>query len=517
MKIGKDRTADRLLRLTAYAVSTALGCGLLAMPLPVLAQSMTAGTTATSATDGTTTFDPNTTPLDGTTDDGTTTANGKTKTVNGKKTPAQATAESDDAPLNPRIRVTAGDPLTTGSLLDDDISRVNSRESSVDGQRRRKPADDGQQGIDIGTFTLRPSVNQSFNFEKDKSSGTTTANRSFLETDLNGTLTSNWSRHQLTITGDGTLQRNISGFGQEQPKVDLGADLRLDISELTTAHITAGYQFFHEDTDDPNAIAGADKQSSVSQYQAGASIEHDFGLLRGSTKLAMTRSIYSDVMLSDGTEASMSDRNETAGTLSGRLGYELSPALIPFVEADVGRSIYDESRDSAGYARSSRSYGGKVGVEVDLGEKLKGELGLGYQHTGFDDARLADVNSPTLDGNVSWSPQRGTDVGLGFATTVQPSTTAEESGYVAYQLTGTLAHQLRDDLTAKATGGTTWRDYPSGSTSSDQIVYDAALGFTWGINRYLDMTSNVGYELTTQKTGSDSSQLRAGLGLTVKR
>jgi hypothetical protein len=513
MAIGKDRTADRFLRLTAYAVSAAIGCGALAMASQAGAQSL--GATAAAATDS---FDPNTTPLDGTTTDGSATAtNGQAKTVNGRKAAAQTT-ESDDTPLNPRIRFTAPDPLATGSILDDDIGRVNTRDSGINTSRARsKVADDTQQGIDIGTFTLRPSVNQSFNYGSNKSGGTSSEDRTFLQTDIKSTLTSNWSRNQLIITGNGTLQRNISGFGQEQPGINIGADLRLDISELTTAHITAGYQFSREDADDPNAVAGAAKQAGVNQFNLGASVEHDFGLLRGTTELALSRSIYSDVTLTDGTNASLSDRNETAGTWRGRIGYELSPALIPFIEADLGRAIYDETRDSAGYARSSKSYGGKAGVQVDLGEKLKGELGIGYQHTGFDDARLSGIDSPTIDTSIAWSPQRGTDVGLGFSTTVQPSTTPGESGYVAYQLTGTLAHELRDDLTAKLTGGTTWRDYPGGSTSVDQTVYDAALGFTWGINRYLDMTSNVGYELTTQKTGDDSRQLRAGLGLTVKR
>ena len=171
-----------------------------------------------------------------------------------------------------------------------------------------KVADDQQQGIDIGTFTLRPSVNQSVNYESNRTGKTSSSDRSFLETDVRSTLTSNWSQHQLTITGDGTLQRNISGFGEEEPKIDIGADLLLDISELTTAHITAGYQFFREDTDDPNAVSGASKQSGVNQFQAGASVEHDFGLLRGTTALALTRSIYSDVTLSDGSSVSLSDR-----------------------------------------------------------------------------------------------------------------------------------------------------------------------------------------------------------------
>ncbi len=37
--------------------------------------------------------------------------------------------------------------------------------------------------------------------------------------------------------------------------------------------------------------------------------------------------------MSDGTTVSLGDRNQTSGTIRGRIGYELSPALIPFIEA----------------------------------------------------------------------------------------------------------------------------------------------------------------------------------------
>ncbi|TCB45105.1 hypothetical protein E0J20_30900, partial [Rhizobium leguminosarum bv. viciae] len=48
-------------------------------------------------------------------------------------------------------------------------------------------------------------------------------------------------------------------------------------------------------------------------------------------------------------------------------------------------------------------------------------------------------------------------------------------------------------------------------------VYTAATGLTWNINRYLDLTSTLGYELTTRKEGTDSQQWRAGVGLKLKR
>ena len=222
-------------------------------------------------------------------------------------------------------------------------------------------------------------------------------------------------------------------------------------------------------------------------------------------------------MLSNGTTVSLSDRNQTTGTVRGRIGYELSPALIPFIEASIGKTNYDERTDSSGYQRSGDSYGAKGGVQVDMGEKLKGEVAVGYATADFDDDRLKSIDTATLDASLLWSPIRGTNVNLDLQTSIQPSTAAGESGYVSHQLRSTVDHQLRDNLVATVIGGVTLRDYPSGSTISDETVYTASTGLVWNINRYLDFTSTLGYELTTRKEGDDSQQWRAGVGLKVKR
>ncbi|MBX5226737.1 outer membrane beta-barrel protein [Rhizobium sp. NLR9b] len=432
-----------------------------------------------------------------------------------------AAGNPDDAqqrPVTPDAQ--PGDEIT-GSILDEDMRRLNTREARIDETPPVRRAGESASmaetpGIPIGTFVLRPSVTQSINTETTKD-GNTRQRRAFLETDAAATLTSDWGRHQLTVTSEGAWQRNISGEGEEQPSFKVNSDLRLDLADDTVAHLTAGYNFYREDTDDPDAIADATQQSDVQEFTAGASVQRDFGILRGTTALALSRSIYSDATLANGTTVELNDRNQTTGTLRGRVGYELSPALIPFIEATIGRTLYDETRDSAGYERSGHSYGAKAGVEVDLGEKLKGEVGVGYERADFEDSRLASIDTATLDASLLWSPIRGTDVNLDLQTSIQPSTTAGESGYVSHALTTTVTHQLRDNLVGTMIGGVIWRDYPTDSTINDELVYTAATGLTWNINRYLDLTSTLGYELTTRKDGDDSQQWRAGVGLKLKR
>jgi hypothetical protein len=368
-------------------------------------------------------------------------------------------------------------------------------------------------GIRLGTFLLRPSVNQSINTERTKSSGVSTR-RDFLSTNIRGALTSDWSRHALTVTGSGTFERNIRG-GQSglRPEVDIEADLRLDLAGDTEAHVTSGYSFTREEDYDPNAIGGAETQSGIHEYRAGASIQRDFGKIRGLAAVDISRFNYTDAELSNGTALSRKDRNRTGIDGRLRLGYELSPALIPFVEVATGRTLYDLRRDANGYARSSQSYAARTGVEFDLGEKLRGELGTGYEIVDYEDSRLKSLDAFTLDGRVRWSPRRGTDVDLGLRTTVQDSTAAGQSGYLEYQMTAALTHEMRENLVARLTSTTTLRDLQNGQ--SDETVWVGGAGLAWAVNRYLDLTGNVEYEHVSG--GSNNSTVRAGVGLTVKR
>ncbi|MCV3735929.1 outer membrane beta-barrel protein [Rhizobium sp. TRM96647] len=411
----------------------------------------------------------------------------------------------------------APDAIETGAVeTAPDAGRQNLPTGSVEGFRNGAiPYSEDPPGIAIGTFTLRPTLEQGIGYERTKT-GDQTDTRSFSTTTLRGSLVSDWSRHQLTIDGAGTYERNFTSSDNTEPEVDIGADLRLDLSGETTANLTAGYSLEREDMADPNAISGAAVQSAVQTFSGGARIQRDFGLIRGTLGGTVDRETYGDVELSDGSELSQKDRNTVTGILTARIGYEISPALIPFIEASGGRVRYDEERDSSGYARSGDLYAGRAGLEFDLGEKLRGELGIGFDRQTYDDDRLKAINAFAADGAVDWSPQRGTNVNLGLRTSIEPSTAPGESGYVSYLASSEITQDVRSNLVARLTGSYEWRDFQTAS-ASDQNVYIVGTGLAWNFNRYLALSGDVSYELTTQKNTEDTGVTRAGLGLVLRR
>ena len=498
-------------RLGLRGMAALLAAHVFALPLPLAAQqAMVQSSTTTSGT-----------------------TNGL-MSANGSDTTSSVT-EPLTGPTDPTAATTATDPTTTATTpaapllvpdtdnadsvpLDEDFGRQNLRETRLDSPAaaRIRRDEEADMGIRLGTLVLRPALSQQIGMEREKTS-TATEKRVFSETGLKGTLTSDWSRHELTIGGEGAWQETLSGDGTDKPRARIDANLRLDLADDTVANITGAYNFFREDTDDPNAISGASVQSGVHQFDGGVSIERDLGLLRGSLATQASRYIYSDAELSDGTTVDRSDRDRIRATVSARLGVELSTALTPFVEATTGKVMYDDSVDSSGYRRSADIYGAKTGVTVDLGEKLRGEVALGYEQQRFDDSRLEDLAAVTVDGNIFWSPREGTTIDVTLATTLDPSTAAGVSGAAVHNLDVSLAHEVRSNLVARLTGGAAVSRYDDAGASADKTVYNAGAGLTWKINRYLEATADLTYERNDYKSARDTDTVTALVGLTAKR
>lgn len=504
-----DKTSGRKTRLRQ---TTCLAAGLVTLGLALLPGAVHAQSLDTSTPVGTDLSLTGPTASTLPADPADPTASATQKPLKKKK---KLVAADDAALLNQRAaRLTVPEEPITAEPLP---GRENTREAPLDGLRptlRAEPTE--TPGISIGSFILRPSVNTSVNSETTKSNGDSTT-RTFGQTDLKGTLTSDWSRHQLTVTGEGILQKNISGDAQTEPFASLNADLRLDLADDTVGHLTAGYSLARESATDPNAVLGAADQSAVQSLTAGASLERQLGLLRGLAAVDIARTTYSGVTLTDGSNLSLRDRDRNTGNLRLRVGYEISPALVPFLEASAGRTIYDLGTDTGGYERDTKSLGGKAGVQLDFGEKLKGELGLGYRRATFADARLAAVDAVVLDAAANWSPRRGTDITFGLLTSIQPSVVPGQSGYINRAMTLTLNEQVLDNLVAKLLGGVTWRNYRPSGSSSDEVVTTLGTGLAYGLNRYVDLTGDISWERTAPDTGSNTDVLRAGVGLTLKR
>ncbi|MGN6469817.1 MAG: outer membrane beta-barrel protein [Rhizobiaceae bacterium] len=395
--------------------------------------------------------------------------------------------------------------------------RTNQREQPIEGLRQ-KPEDDpyAPLGIPAGGFILRPSLETGL-------TGTTNANSShggkgavLSESTLRLNATSDWSDKTATIDAYGTFRKSIAGQDVSEPSAGINASLAVPFGKDYVARGTFGYSLTPESPSSPGFIAGTVNEPLTQSITGSIGVEKQAGKLRLGLTGNVERDTYGDAKLAGGGSVSQHERDSTLVSATLRAGYEISPALVPFVEGEVGRRYYDVTADSAGFRRSADRLGLRAGVALDLGEKLNGELSAGYLQEKPDDPRLPTIAGPSINTALNWSPVRGTTVALNSSTIVEGTTTAGESGDLLYTSELSIQRQMRANLTGTASIGGLFRDY-FGSSGHD-FGWNAELGMTYWLNRYFGITGRLRHEeLTSNLPDRDYKSESVFLGVKVQR
>ncbi|MBN9242934.1 MAG: outer membrane beta-barrel protein [Mesorhizobium sp.] len=379
---------------------------------------------------------------------------------------------------------------------------------------RPKPEDDpfAPVGIPFGTFVLRPSIEQGLTATSNANNAPGGTSAVLSETTLRLNATSDWASNSATIDALGNLRESLSGASLHDASGSINGTLNLDLENEWRATAKAGYEIAPESASSPVVIGDVASQPTRQSFDGSLAISKDIGKLRFGLTGAAARDTYGDASLLGGGVLSQKDRNETLYTTTLRGGYAISPALTPFAEVEVGRRLYDQRIDDDGYQRSANRLGIRAGTELDLGEKLNGEISAGWLSESPDDARLAAISGASVNADLKWSPERGTVIGLAGTTTVEGTTTPGETGDLLYSGQLTAERRIRSDLTANAALGLGWRTYTG--TDGHDMIMSAEAGLTWWLNRYVGLSTKARYEkLESNLPGRnyDSASIFAGI------
>jgi hypothetical protein len=385
---------------------------------------------------------------------------------------------------------------TVDEELDLTVDPGAERAGAIEGLERTPEEDPyAALGIRAGSFILKPSLETGIGWNSNPNYSPEGSGAVLSETTLRLNAASDWSRHAATLDAYGTYRKSLSGEEVDEPRAGLDGTLRLDLIDDYTVLGTIGYAIGPESASSPTTIVGAVERPIRQTITGSLGLQRDVGKFQFRLTARGEREMYGDADLEAGGTLSQRDRNSNLGTFVLRGGYEISPALTPFVEVEAGRRIYDEDLDSSGYERSTTRLGARAGLALDLGEKLSGELAAGWIEEKFDDGRLAAISAATVDASLAWSPLRGTLVNLNGSTTVEGATTAGESGSVLYSAGIAVERQLLDNLTGTVGLGAAYRDYVG--LDGHDLTWNAELGLTYWFNRYAGLTGRARHESQT--------------------
>lgn len=379
------------------------------------------------------------------------------------------------------------------SGIDGAAQRTNAREMRLQAYGRfvlEEPF--AAQGIRVGRFILRPTLEQGIKATSNADNSNGGKSAVISQTALQFLLASDWQRHAVNLDMRGSWDRSLSGQNISEPHLLMNADIRLDLTELDQLNFKFGYEQRRESASDPNSIANVEKRPFYRKLNSSIGIERQQGLIFGGVTAQFDYHTYDKAYLDDGTVVSQRDRDNLQSSLRLRGGYELSASFKPFLEAEIGRRSFQNKYDRNGFQRSGNEWALRAGVIIDRGEKLNGEVAIGYLHEELDDARLKNMGGLSLKGTINWSPIRGTQIRLGTQTRTEISTALYDNGSIYYLSELEIIHHLRSNLTLNTKFDLALRDYQS-SSERDWTI-GAQIGATYWINRFVALDARLRYE-----------------------
>jgi hypothetical protein len=361
------------------------------------------------------------------------------------------------------------------------------------------------QGWRTGAFTILPEVELGVGAATNIAGANPARSGAFFQIapELKGR--SNWSRHALDFDLKGTFTGYPSDSALNGVAGSAALRGRLDVTETARIDLNAGLARTRESATSLNLPAGTTKPVDGTTLSAGAGVSQAFGRLSVNLKGDVSRATYTD---------GVGDRDTTAVTGTLRVGYEVSPAIQPFVEAKFGRRLYDNAIDANGNRRAAWTSGLRGGIAFDMGPTLKAEVAAGYGLERLDDTVLGELRGATFDATLAWAPTRLTTIRATLATTFTPTTLAGSPGSIDRTASLSLEHDLTRQIALELMGSYTFRDYQNLPTTEE--IATASATATYRFTREVGAFAR-GSVSRTKSTGAaavDDARILVGVRLT---
>ena len=377
----------------------------------------------------------------------------------------------------------------------------------------------GPVGIGVGSLRLTPYVEGDAGYDSNpnRSSSASAKGSTILHTEAGLGLKSDWSRHSLTGELRAGYTDVLKDSSASRPDATGRLGLQIDVTRDTLLNFEIRGSI---DTQRPGSTeltaTTVKSRPIVATYGATAGATQNFGPLSIGLRGTVDRTDYADATLTDGTSLPLSANNYTAYGTTGRIAYQVNPAIAPFVEVTADTRKRDQAIDPAGYARDSNGASIRVGSTFEVSRLVTGQASVGYLHRDYADQRLASLSAPTFDASLVWTASPLTTVTLKGATTAQETTVTGVSGAINRALSVEVAHALLRNLKLTALGSLGETDYQGVSLRERTLT--GSLRADYNLTRSVVVRGSFTHErLQSSAAGSDYTANVFLLGLKLQR
>jgi uncharacterized protein (PEP-CTERM system associated) len=139
-----------------------------------------------------------------------------------------------------------------------------------------------------------------------------------------------------------------------------------------------------------------------------------------------------------------------------------------------------------------------VGTDFELASLLRGDIGVGYLQSEYDDPSFTDVDGLSIDGNLQWFVSQLTTISAAARRSVIDPGLATTSAAIDSGVSVRADHELRRNVIIN--GQVRFTNFDFENIDRDDDRYSVGAGATWKLNpniwidgsyEYTDQSSNV--------------------------
>jgi len=289
-----------------------------------------------------------------------------------------------------------------------------------------------------------------------------------------------------------------------------GGTYKLDA--LTTLAGRGNLTVSQDDPDGPDYASNVASAPIVISGDGEVSAARDLGAFNLAVRGRAAREVYGETTYDDNSTSDNTFQNTTAYGAGARLGYELTPGLVAFVDLEADYLAYDVPSPSLLVKLDNVTYAGRGGLNAKFSEtfELEGSLGLGY--TDLIDGSLGDFSAVLYDAKATFRPDETLTLSGAFTTTIsQPGTTSGATAKLTYAATGQLEYLVNPWLKLRADAQ--WSEAHYQGIDSVETNLGFGVGADYLLNEHTDLTADYSF-LRTEKTpdpATDEHQVTVGV------
>ena len=324
---------------------------------------------------------------------------------------------------------------------------------------------------------------------------------------------------QFEASGQINYSRYLQASSADRPEGAVKSRLHLPLSRDQSFDLDLRGSLATQSTSSSDFVAQGETLSSrpaVFSLGTSAGFNQAFGPLNANLTGMVDRTFYQNVSLTSGAIVNLASNDFSSLGLRGRLGYEITPGISPFVDLSLDTRIRDNQIDSLGYQRDSTGLMARLGTSFELSRMHTGQIAAGYMERSYQDARLKRIAGPAFESALIWSATPLTSIALRGTSEIGETIVAGASGTLSRKVALEVTHALRRNVTLKAIGSVQANQYQGASLHETQMT--GALQADYALSRSVVVRGSFTHErLKSSLAGNDYTANALLVGLRLQR